>query len=117
MDSIAFVITSAPYCREDAFRGIYLPFATVTKHVKTFLLLIGDGVYSALKNQTAKIIEYPDVSQLVQNILAMEGRVYANRSSCEVRGIKKDELIEGVELTSDIHMAWILVRAEGSIVF
>jgi len=117
MDSIAFVITSAPYGREEAFRGIYLSFATVSKHVITFLLLLGDGVYSALKDQRGKIIEYPDVSQLVQNILAMEGRAYASRSSCEVRGIKKDELIEGVELASDIRLAWILVRTEGSIVF
>jgi sulfur relay (sulfurtransferase) DsrF/TusC family protein len=117
MDSIAFIITSLPYGKEDAFRGIYLPFATVSKSVKTFVLLVGDGVCSALKNQQAKAIEYPDVSQLIRNILALGGQVYASKSSCDARGIKEDELIDGVVSASDTHITWMLVGAEGTIVF
>lgn len=117
MDSIAFVVTSAPYGKEDAFRGIYLPFATVRHRVVTFLLLFGDGVYSALENQKAKLIEYPDVSQLIRNIITLGGKVCASKSSCEARGIEKDELIKGVQLATDFDMAMVLVQVEGNIVF
>ncbi|HEY4675344.1 MAG TPA: DsrE family protein [Candidatus Bathyarchaeia archaeon] len=117
MDSIAFLITSLPYGKEDAFRGVYLPFATVSKGVKTFVLLVGDGVCSALKNQQAKTIEYPDVSQLIQNILALGGQVFASRHSCEEMGIKEDDLINGVISASDEHITQTLIQADGSIVF
>ena len=116
MDSIVIIITMAPYGREDSFNGLYLPIVTIAEEVKTEVLLIEDGVFCALKAERAKDMKYPSVSELVSSTLILEGKVYADTLSCEVRGIKGDELLEGVELVSDEKIAQILIEAEGTIV-
>jgi sulfur relay (sulfurtransferase) DsrF/TusC family protein len=116
MDSIVVVITRAPYGREDSFSGLYVPIVTIAEQIRTQVLLIEDGVFSALKGQKSKDIRYPSTSELVSNIVTLDGKVYADVRSCEGRGIKLEELIEGVQLISDEKIAQMLVKAKGTIV-
>ena len=116
MDSIVIIITMAPYGREDSFNGLYLPIVTIAEQIKTEVLLIEDGVFCALKGERAKDMSYPSVSELVSSTLILDGKVYADTISCGVRGVKRDELIERVELVSDEKIAQILVEAQGTIV-
>lgn len=116
MDSFVVAITRAPYGREDAFNGLYLPITTIADQIRTEVLLIEDGVFCTLKEERAKDIDYPSVSELVSSTLILDGKVYADARSCEARGVKSEELIEGVELVSHEKVAQILVEAEGTIV-
>lgn len=116
MDSIVVVVTMAPYGREDSFNGLYLPVVTVVEQIETTVLLIEDGVFSALKEQRSKDIGYPSTSELVSSILTLGGRVYADAKSCKVRGVEEGQLVEGVELVSEERAAQILIEAKGTIV-
>ncbi len=110
------LISKAPYGREDSFSGLYVPIVTIAEQIKTQVLFIEDGVFSALKDQRSKDIRYPSTSELVSNIITLNGKVYAETKSCESRGIKLEELIEGIQLVSDKKIAQMLVEAKGTIV-
>jgi len=117
MNSVSIVITSAPYGREDTFIGLYIPFTTISQRIRTYVLLIEDGVYSALRNQNSEVLDYPDVLELVKNIIVLGGQVYADAKSCSARGIRKEELVEGVELAREHELASIVTETEGSVFF
>ena len=54
MTSSLVIIDKAPYGHENALSGVYIAIASLDKGIKSDVLLMGDGVYSAIKNQIAE---------------------------------------------------------------
>ena len=98
MTSSLIIIDKAPYGHENALSGVYIAIASLDKGIKSDILLMGDGVYSAIKNQTAeKTIQYPSLSELIYSIFP-NGTLYVHLDSLIERGIKYEDLIEIAEL-------------------
>ncbi|UTB32780.1 MAG: DsrE family protein [Methanobacterium sp. ERen5] len=98
MSSSLIIIDKAPYGRENAMSGIYIAIASLDKGIKFDILLMGDGVYVALKNQSSdKAIHYPSVSELIYSIFP-NGTLFVHLASLIERGIKYEDLIEIAEL-------------------
>ena len=98
MTSSLIIIDKAPYGHENALSGIYIAIASLDKGIKSDVLLMGDGVYSAIKNQkTEKTIQYPSLSELLYSIFP-NGTLYVHLDSLIERGIKYEDLIEIAEL-------------------
>jgi tRNA 2-thiouridine synthesizing protein C len=98
MISSLVIIDKAPYGHENALSGIYIAIASLDKGIKSDILLMGDGVYSAIKNQIAeKTIHYPSLSELLYSIFP-NGTLYVHLDSLIERGIKYEDLIEIAEL-------------------
>ena len=98
MSSSLVIIDKAPYGHENALSGIYIAIASLDKGINSDVLLMGDGVYAALKNQSAeKTIQYPSVSELIYSLFP-NGTLFVHLDSLIERGIKYEDMIEIAEL-------------------
>jgi len=101
MQSALIIIDKAPYGYENALSGIYIAIAGLDKGVHTDVLLMGDGVYVALKDQSSeKTIGYPSVGELSYSIFP-EGNLFIHLDSLTQRGIEYGDLVEIAELIDD----------------
>ena len=98
MSSSLVIIDKAPYGHENALSGIYIAIASLDKGQNSDVLLMGDGVYAALKNQSSeKTIKYPSVSELIYSIFP-NGTLFVHLDSLTQRGIRYEDLVEIAEL-------------------
>lgn len=101
MQSALIIIGKAPYGHENALSGIYVAIAGLDKGIHADILLIGDGVYSALKDQSSeKTIGYPSVGELSYSIFP-EGNLFIHLASLTQMGIEYGDLVEIAELIDD----------------
>lgn len=94
MSSVLVIIDKPPYGYEDAFGGIYVAIACLDKGIEADVVLMGDGVYAALKNQfSEKTIGYPSVSELTYSMFP-HGNLFVYLDSLVDRGINYEDLVE-----------------------
>lgn len=107
MIKVIIDISHPPFGHENTFAGLYVASASLSKGMDVTVLLRGDGVYTGRKGQDEplKHINQPATEEQVNDIIELAGRVIADKTAMEMRGIAKDELIDGVEVldTQDIH--------------
>ncbi len=98
MTSSLVIIDKAPYGHENALSGIYIAIASLDKGIDSDVLLMGDGVYAAQKNQFSKqTIGYPSVSELIYSMFP-NGTLFVHLDSLIRRGMIYDDLVEIAEL-------------------
>ena len=99
MKKIGIVITHAPYGYEDAFAGLYVGTASLSKGMQVTVFLLGDGVYTAMKGHgdTMKLIHLPSIELQVKDIIDLGGRVLVDREAAAIRGVMQEEAVGGVE--------------------
>ena len=78
-DSIAFLITKAPYGAEEAFAGMRAALAMLASGNigRATCVLVGDGTLNAVKAQNPDAIEMPSNVEAVNYLVDFEGEVYA----------------------------------------
>lgn len=108
MPSAIVIIDKAPYGCENALSGIYVALAAMEKNIDTDVLLIGEGVYAALKNQRAeRSIHYPSVGELIYSLFP-NANLYVYAKSLIEKSIEYEDLIETAELIEDKSLLEIL---------
>ncbi|RLG52006.1 MAG: sulfur reduction protein DsrE [Thermoproteota archaeon] len=113
MSSLLVVLTKPPYGREDALGAAYTALACAEKGISSTLLLVGDGVYAAMRGQRPQgpsiedllYASYPDVKLLVDG------------KSMEERGIRRDELVEHAKVADQKEIAKAAMEASWVLVF
>jgi sulfur relay (sulfurtransferase) DsrF/TusC family protein len=109
LDSSLIIIDRAPYGYEDAFSGLYICIACLNKEIDSDVLLLGDGVYSALKNQDSeKALNFPSVEDLTYLIFP-EGSLFVHEKSLKERGFMAKDLVEAAELINEQELYEILI--------
>lgn len=107
MKDIILEISKPPFGHENTFAGLYVGLVSLTKGHEVTVILTEDGVFTGRKGQVEplKNINLPPTEQQMCDIIDLDGRVIADRSALEIRGITEDELIEGIEIldTQEIH--------------
>ncbi len=98
--AIIVTISQPPFGHENAFAGLYVGSASISKGLEVLVLLLGDGVYNARKGQVdpLKNIFMPPTEAQVQDIIDMGARVLVEKEALWERGIEPSELLEGVEI-------------------
>lgn len=98
MSSSLVIIDKAPYGHENALSGIYIAIASLDKGINSDILLMGDGVYAAQKNQSSEAtIKYPSISELIYSLFP-NGTLYVHLDAIIERGIEYDNLVEIAEI-------------------
>ena len=100
------IIKSAPYGREDAFAGLRFSLSQIAAGMVDTCdtLLIEDGIYNAKLNQDTKAIRMPSNLEAVQDLLDLDGKVLVVIEDMESRFVMPDDLLEGVELISNVDL-------------
>ena len=109
MESILIVVDKAPYGYEDTFSAFYVSIACLNRGMQADVLLIGDGVYAAIKGQKpGGTVDYPNVGEL-SYLIFPESKIFVHSSSLERRSIEEGELVEAAEIIDDIQLSQILL--------
>ncbi|MGP3668267.1 MAG: DsrE family protein [Candidatus Bathyarchaeota archaeon] len=99
VNSVVILVTKAPYGHENVYGALYTAIACQEMGVQVTVILLGDGVYSALKKQNPeRSIGYPSIENLFYTLLP-NCEVLVEKSSLAERGLSKDNLIEVVKIT------------------
>ena len=112
MAELVVEISRPPFGHENTFAGLYVALGSLTKANDVTVVLRGDGVYTGRKGQerSLKNINLPPTERQVRDIIDLDGRVVADKTSLEVRGISEEELIEGIEIVEPEEVHDILLE-------
>lgn len=116
--SVLFLITRGTYGRfDDAYGAILVANPALAKQQAVTMLLIGNGIYLAMKDQEPSDIFLPNNLPEISDFIELGGRILVDRRSMEKRGIGRDELIEDIELIEDGRLVTEIERHNVSLTF
>lgn len=100
MAKLVVEISHAPFGHENAYAGLFAAMGWVSAGNDVVVLLRGAGAHVARKGQTdpLKEISLPPTERQVTDVIGEGGRIVADRSSLEARGIERDMMIDGIEV-------------------
>ena len=105
MERLVIEICHAPYGRQNASSGLAIAGAWASAGKKVLVALHNDGVYSAKKGGEDPLqVQLPSVQEQIKGIIEARGRVLADLSCMEVRGITEEMLVDGVEVSDGSEM-------------
>jgi predicted peroxiredoxin len=91
-------------CRENGDRatvGFVVATAALGSGKDTLVFLSTDGVWAAVPEEAAKVVEggpFKPLSELMASFLEAGGRIVACAPCCKKRGIEPDQLAPGIEI-------------------
>ncbi len=101
-NSVLFLITRGTYGRfDDAFGAILVANAALAKQQNATLILIGNGIYFAMKDQDPSDIFLQSNLPEISDFLELGGRILLHRESLKKRGVDEVELIDNLEIIED----------------
>jgi len=101
MDSVLIIVDKAPYGYEDTFSGFYVAIACLNRGMASDVLLVGDGIYAAIRDQEpGGSVNYPNVGEL-SYLIFPEGNIFVHLESMQERGIGEDDLVEAAQIIND----------------
>jgi uncharacterized protein involved in oxidation of intracellular sulfur len=107
MGTVTIVLNDAPYGIEKVWNALRLATALLVSEEKVNVFLLGDAVVAAKAGQeTPK--GYYNLGEMTRNVLSKGGSIKACGTCLKARGIKAEELVEGVQVGRMMELAnWI----------
>ncbi len=100
-DSFCVTINSCKENGDKATVGFVVATAALGSGKDTMVFLSTDGVWAAVQEQAAEVVEggpFKPLTELITNFMAAGGRVVACAPCCKKRDIEASSLFEGVEI-------------------
>lgn len=103
METITFILQSAPYGDEKIWNSFRLARALITAAIgmKVNIFLTGDAVTTAKQGQKPPE-SYYNLEKMLTELIAQGVEVKACRTCISARGLAQDELIAGVEIGTTV---------------
>ena len=109
METLTVIVESSPYGNEnvwDAFR-LAQALKSVTVGMTVNIFLLGDGVVAAKKGQSPPA-GYYNLGNMLQELVQHGTSVLACRTCVSARGLKEEDLIQGVKIGTMMDLAkWV----------
>jgi uncharacterized protein involved in oxidation of intracellular sulfur len=109
METLTVIINGAPYGDEKVWNALRLATASISKSIGmgVNIFLLGDSVNTAKKGQKPPE-GYYNLEKMLRDLLAGGVKVAACGTCLNARAIVKEDLIEGVEVSTMLKLAgWI----------
>lgn len=113
--SITVVIGNAPYGTERAYSAMRFVLAALAERLTIKIFLIEDGVYVGMKNQAPA--DYPNDKNLLSDAMAKGAEVKACMPCCKARGLRQEDLVEGIQLGTINDMVAFVANTDKTIFF
>ena len=110
--SVCVLVRKAPYGTEDAFAGLKLGLATIANGLNTNVILIEDGVYNAVRNQSSEQIGMPLIIDAINDLISLDVKIYCVENHLEERGIKKDDLLKELVFIDENEISLLCLEAD-----
>jgi uncharacterized protein involved in oxidation of intracellular sulfur len=114
METLTLVINSAPYGNEKIWNALRLTTTSFSSSIgmQVNIFLLGDAVVAARKGQ--KTPEgYYNLEKMLRDLVVSGAKVLACGTCLNSRALKKEDLIEGIEVGTTLKLAsWIKESAK-----
>ncbi len=104
-ESLCIFVRRSPYGTIHAAEALRHFFGALNSGLKVTMILADDGIYMAKENQEAETFGWTSLSKSLNAFFNTKKgeniKVYVQVSSLKSRGIKKETLINGIELIDD----------------
>ena len=100
-DTFCVTINSCKENGDKATVGFVVATAALGSGKDTMVFLSTDGVWAAVKEEAATVVEggpFKPLTELIETFIAAGGRVVACAPCCKKRDISEDQLFEKVEI-------------------
>lgn len=115
--STVIIVSKPPYGHENVYGALYAAVASQTVGLHVTLILIGDGVYSALKGQASdENIGYPSIENLFY-MLYSDTKIYVEEASLTERKIPKENLLDIAKVISEDEIFKTICEAHAIITY
>jgi len=100
MSNLLIEIVHSPFGHENAYAGLFVAMAWASMGNDVTVVLREEGVHTGRKGQVNPFenISLPPTEKQVNELLEVGGRVVADRQALQIRGIRAEDLIPGVEI-------------------
>lgn len=125
MAKILTIMASAPYEKEYSFAGLFVMVVAPLADIEGSIVFVEDGVHNAVKNQNPTgyfkigedVMGYPSIEPLLRDTMDFGISVYVPKEDIEERGVKPEDLIEGVEVISREQIPKLFIEHDFHFVF
>lgn len=101
MKKIVILSTKPPYGSSINAEGFRSALGLAFSEFAVDIVLIEDGVYALMKNQSPQEMKMKSLGEVYQNISQFNINLYADKDSVNTRNLSKDELIPAQLLSTD----------------
>ncbi len=101
MKRIVILSTKPPYGSSINAEGFRSALGLVFSEFIVDIVLIEDGIYALMKNQSPQEMKMKSLGEVYQNISQFNINLYADKDSVDTRNLNKDELIPAQLLSTD----------------
>lgn len=116
MRKLMFMITKAPYGTMSAGEGFRAAIAFAGMDIDTTIVLIDDGVFSALMEQKAGAIGMKSLAEAIESAREYGARTLVHAESLARRGIERHELVD-IETIDTQGLADLIRETDATIKF
>ncbi len=115
MAKISVMIFESPYGREKAYTALRFALTALLDGHEVTVILIQDGILVGKRDQ--KPAEYPNIHDYLKNAMGEGLKVIACGVCCNARGIKQDDLVEGVTIVGMHEIVQAVTESDKEISF
>jgi uncharacterized protein involved in oxidation of intracellular sulfur len=117
MRKIAMILRKPPYGDINAAEAVRHAIGAVSGNVSTTLILLDGGVELARKGQDASDTGFTDLADTLRGCVDMGIEVFADKLSVMERGMKEEDILDGVKAADESQLAAVLKQADASMIF
>ncbi len=116
MDKLLVILRKSPYGMINAAEAVRHAGAAAGFDYKAMLYLVDSGVYTAKKGQDTAGTGFSGLGENLE-LLADQMDIYACQNSLKERGLKNDDLLEGVKVDDGEVLKQALNNAQSIMIF
>ena len=114
--TVLLVVNTPPYGSEGPYNALRLADALALRNERVEIFLMGDGVHSARAGQEPREA-HVSLEQILLGLLERGVGVTCCGTCCRARGVREDDLVEGVHVATIHDLAEAVTRCERTLSF
>ena len=117
MDKITVILNEGPNTMR-SWNGIRLAGGLLDVNLEVGVVLFDEAVFCAKKGQNPpEDLEGLNVAQKLSDLIKLGVKILACGSCCQARGVKKEELVDGIEICCLTDVANAIKTSKQTLVF
>jgi tRNA 2-thiouridine synthesizing protein C len=117
MKKIAIILGKPPYGDINAAEAVRHALGAASAEMEVSLVLLDGGTLLARKGQEETDTGITNLGAAIEDCLAMDVRVYADKASLRQEHLEAGDIIEGVSVVSGVEAAELLRDADHTMIF
>lgn len=117
MGKVAMILRKPPYGDINAAEAVRHALGAMSGDIAVSLILVDGGVQLARKGQDDTDTGFTNLEATLKDCKEMGGEVFADNLSLIEQGLKREDIVEGVEVANESDIAKLIKDAATTMIF